>query len=154
MMFPRQFGPRSAPPCWPPLRSTGRVRITPEAIFSASARCRSETCFHCAERAICNSMRSLRLVLVAALTWSCAQSQKPGPAALPEEIHLAELRRLTHGGQNAEAYWSFDGTQLSFQARGPTEQCDRIYRIGARGGAPVSVSSGKGATTCAHFLPG
>ena len=99
-------------------------------------------------------MRSLRLVLVAALTWSCAQSQKPGPAALPEEIHLAELRRLTHGGQNAEAYWSFDGTQLSFQARGPTEQCDRIYRIGARGGAPVSVSSGKGATTCAHFLPG
>ena len=99
-------------------------------------------------------MQSLRPVLVAALVCSCAQSQKPGPPELPEESHLAELRRLTNGGQNAEAYWSFNGSQLSFQARGPTEQCDSIYRIEARGGTPIPVSSGQGATTCAHFLPG
>lgn len=85
---------------------------------------------------------------------SCAGTQKPALPPLPQEIHLADLRRLTHGGQNAEAYWSFDGAQLSFQARRAGESCDRIYRMSAAGGTPALVSSGKGATTCAHFLPG
>ncbi len=98
-------------------------------------------------------MRKILIVLLY-LAASCAEGQKPSPRALPEEVHLADLHRLTHGGQNAEAYWSFDGAQLSFQARGPGEQCDRIYRMSLSGGDPVPVSSGKGATTCAHFLPG
>jgi len=95
---------------------------------------------------------------------ACAASQKPAVDARPtagdpvesrpDEPHLAEVRRLTHGGQNAEAYWSFDGRQLSFQARKEGEQCDRIYRMSLEGGSPVAVSSGKGATTCAYFLPG
>ncbi|HEY5628751.1 MAG TPA: M20/M25/M40 family metallo-hydrolase, partial [Candidatus Limnocylindrales bacterium] len=90
-------------------------------------------------------------------TWvlaSCASSQKPAVQPRADEPHLAEVRRLTHGGQNAEAYWSFDGTQLSFQARREGEQCDRIYRMKVDGGDPVSVSTGKGATTCSYFLPG
>ncbi len=91
----------------------------------------------------------LGLVLTA-----CAASQKPAGPSGPEEPHLADLRRLTHGGQNAEAYWSFDGTQLSFQARREGEQCDRIYRMKIDGSGPVQLSSGKGTTTCAHFLPG
>lgn len=49
---------------------------------------------------------------------ACASSQKPAVQPRPDEAHLAEVRRLTHGGQNAEAYWSFDGTQLSFQVSG------------------------------------
>src|SRR5262249_32352194 len=106
------------------------------------------------ERAISSSMWSIRLFLVAGLAWSCAQSQKRGPPALPEEIHLADLRRITHGGQNAEAYWSFDGSQLSFQARSLNEQCDRIYRIAAVGGDPPPVPGGNGATPCAPFRPG
>jgi peptidase M28-like protein/WD40 repeat protein/PA domain-containing protein/PDZ domain-containing protein len=85
---------------------------------------------------------------------ACASSQKPAVQPRPDEPHLAEVRRLTHGGQNAEAYWSFDGTQLSFQARREGEQCDRIYRMKVDGGDPVAVSTGKGATTCAYFLPG
>jgi Tol biopolymer transport system component/Iap family predicted aminopeptidase len=80
-------------------------------------------------------------------------ASNPTPAALPEEVHLADLRRLTQGGQNAEAYWSFDGKQLSFQARHDGEQCDRIFRINPEGGSPMLVSTGKGATTCSHFLP-
>jgi Tol biopolymer transport system component len=78
----------------------------------------------------------------------------PPPRLYPEETaFLSDLRQLTFGGENAEAYWSFDGKQLSFQARGVNEGCDRIYRMAVDAPAPVRVSSGKGATTCAHFFP-
>jgi Peptidase family M28/PA domain/PDZ domain/WD40-like Beta Propeller Repeat len=80
----------------------------------------------------------------------------PGRLWAEETAFFADLQQLTFGGENAEAYWSFDGRQLSFQARPEGEGCDRIYRIAvdARPPAPVPVSSGKGATTCAHFFPG
>jgi hypothetical protein len=95
-----------------------------------------------------------KLLFPGLLVAACAASQKPAPQPRPDEPHLADLRRLTQGGQNAEAYWSFDGAQLSFQARREGEQCDRIYRMKRDGGDPVPVSGGKGATTCACFLPG
>jgi Tol biopolymer transport system component len=82
----------------------------------------------------------------------------PTVSALPQEVRLAELRQLTFGGENAEAYWSFDGRQLSLQARLDGMGCDRIFRMsvapGAGAPALTPVSSGRGATTCAHFLPG
>jgi len=77
-------------------------------------------------------------------------------APAPGEDHLADLRQLTFEGENAEAYFSSDGRELSLQARGPGQGCDRIYRLPLFE-APLGllpVSSGKGATTCAHFLPG
>ena len=87
--------------------------------------------------------------------------------ALPEEKHLADLRQLTLAGENAEAYWSFDGKQLIMQSRAGDNDCDRIHRVhlntllplapgGGRDNPPplVPVSSGKGATTCSYFLPG
>ena len=37
-------------------------------------------------------------------------------AALEKEVHLANVRQLTFGGENAEAYFSFDGTRLIFQS--------------------------------------
>src|SRR5580700_3857595 len=68
------------------------------------------------------------LTAVAALVTGCAAESPPAPAPLPppvaptalsrpDEPQLADLRRLTFGGENAEAYWSWDGTQLVFQAR-------------------------------------
>jgi hypothetical protein len=77
-------------------------------------------------------------------------------AALPEETHLADLRQLTHGGENAEAYWSFDGLELILQARPMGSGCDRIFRmrIGDDPSVLVPVSSGQGTTTCSYFLPG
>jgi hypothetical protein len=74
-----------------------------------------------------------------------------------DEVHLSELRQLTFGGENAEAYWSWRGDQLVLQSRpagGPG--CDRIYRVRPFDEKPslVPVSSGKGATTCSFFLPG
>ncbi len=74
----------------------------------------------------------------------------------PGETHFSELRQLTFGGENAEAYWSFDGTQLTLQARGPADVCDKIYTMAVFDDPPnvTLQSSGKGATTCSHFFPG
>jgi Tol biopolymer transport system component len=72
----------------------------------------------------------------------------------PAESRFADLRQLTFGGENAEAYWSFDGRELVFQAhRG--DGCDQIYRLDpfAPKPEPRLVSQGLGATTCAFFFP-
>ncbi len=76
------------------------------------------------------------------------------PASLapdPREVHLANLRQLTHGGENAEAYWSFDGTRLVFQSREALEGCDQIFTMNADGSGRRMVSTGKGRCTCAYF---
>ena len=80
----------------------------------------------------------------------------PAIAARPDEPHLADLRQLTFGGENAEAYWSWGGDQLILQKRGPGQACDRIYRTNPFAPTPVftPVSNGEGATTCSFFLPG
>lgn len=73
----------------------------------------------------------------------------------PDEVHLADIVQLTRGGENAEAYWSFDGTELIFQTTRPPYSCDQIMRMPADGsGEPTLVSTGTGRTTCAYFLPG
>lgn len=75
------------------------------------------------------------------------------------EHHLKNVRRLTNGGNNAEAYFSFDGQWLSFQSDYAEwgAQCDQIFMMsvaGTVGQAPQRISTGKGRTTCAYFLPG
>src|ERR1700724_3233677 len=78
----------------------------------------------------------------------------PAPLSDGRESHLADLLMLTHGGQNAEAYWSPDGRQLIFQSTRPPFECDQIFRLPPAGsGAPVLVSTGKGRTTCSYFMP-
>lgn len=76
--------------------------------------------------------------------------------ARPDEPHLSDLVQLTHGGENAEAYWSPNGAELIYQARAAGQGCDRIFRLNVlnQRPTPVPVSSGAGATTCAFFLPG
>ena len=66
---------------------------------------------------------------------------------------LSEIRQLTFGGQNAEAYWSPDGKKLVFQATRGDNRCDQIYVMGADGSDLRMVSTGKGVTTCGYFLP-
>lgn len=61
---------------------------------------------------------------------------------------------LTNGGENAEAYFSADGTQLIFQATRPgISSCDQIFTMNADGTDVRMVSSGEGSTTCAYFFP-
>ena len=74
------------------------------------------------------------------------------PLHHPQEIHLTQIQQMTFGGENAEAYWSPDGRELSFQSTRPPYECDQIFRMSvAAPENPALVSTGVGRTTCAHF---
>ncbi len=66
---------------------------------------------------------------------------------------LSNLRQLTFGGQNAEAYWSPDGHHLIFQSTRDGHECDQEYIMNDDGSDVHMVSTGKGVTTCGYFLP-
>lgn len=78
-----------------------------------------------------------------------------GPIVFPEEAHLRNVRQLTFGGENAEAYWSADGRKLIFQSTSPPWDCDQIFTLDLDDpkAAPRLVSTGEGRTTCAYFFP-
>ncbi|MEE8321018.1 MAG: hypothetical protein V3R68_04155 [Gammaproteobacteria bacterium] len=69
------------------------------------------------------------------------------------EMHLHNLRQLTFGGQNAEAYFSHDGRELILQSTRESLTCDAIFRMDADGSRQRMISSGKGTTTCAFIAP-
>jgi len=70
-----------------------------------------------------------------------------------EETRISNIRQLTFGGTNAEAYWSYDGRYLTYQHSGEDAKCDQIYRIGVDGREKNRVSSGLGRTTCSFYSP-
>ncbi len=72
----------------------------------------------------------------------------------PGEKHFRRLYQLTNGGENAEAYFSWDGKDLILQATVRDAECDQIYTIPATGGALRLVSTGTGRCTCSYFMPG
>ena len=72
----------------------------------------------------------------------------------PYEVHLANVRQLTFGGQNAEAYFSNDGSRLTFQAIRPGHDCDQQYIISVDGTGERRISPGTGRTTCGWWLKG
>ena len=77
---------------------------------------------------------------------------KPYPAADGEK-HLVDIRQITFGGENAEAYWSPDGTKLIYQWTPPGGKgCDQEYIMDLATGEKKLVSSGKGRTTCGYFV--
>ncbi|HMG33598.1 MAG TPA: hypothetical protein VKM94_06655 [Blastocatellia bacterium] len=75
------------------------------------------------------------------------------PLRLPEEKHLRNIKQLTFGGENAEAYFSSDGKKLIFQSTRDGYPCDQIYEMNIDGSDLKRVSTGKGRTTCAFFFP-
>ncbi len=72
----------------------------------------------------------------------------------PGEEFFSGIRQLTFGGQNAEAYFSADGSQLIFQRTGSDEACDQQYIMNIDGSDMRRVSSGLGRTTCGYFYQG
>ena len=78
----------------------------------------------------------------------------------PEEKHLKHVKQLTFGGDNAEAYFSFDNKMITFQAHNEKwgSACDQIYlgdlSAGPMHDAPLLLSTGAGRTTCSYFMPG
>jgi TolB protein len=71
----------------------------------------------------------------------------------PRERHLRNVRQLTFGGQNAEAYFDHSGSRLIFQSTRPPFACDQIFTMNADGSDVRLVSTGKGRTTCGFFFP-
>ncbi len=87
-----------------------------------------------------------------------ATATEAGILHYPEETHLKNVKQLTFGGDNAEAYFSFDNKNLVFQATNPKwgAECDQIYMMSLEGTAdkqPPLLSTGKGRTTCSYFMP-
>src|SRR6266545_4297390 len=99
------------------------------------------------------------------------QQKKPGTnmEARSTERHLAHIRQLTFGRQNAEAYFSFAGNKLIFQSTNnwmkdsyaatlkPADAglgCYQMYVMDLESDTVRLVSTGMGATTCGYFFPG
>lgn len=78
-----------------------------------------------------------------------------------QEKHFSNLRQLTFGGDNAEAYFSFDGKKLSFQSNNQAWglKCDQIFWMDIEEAAdnriyqPLNVSNLQGRTTCSYYMP-
>ncbi|TNF28256.1 MAG: hypothetical protein EP314_04050 [Bacteroidetes bacterium] len=115
-------------------------------------------------------MRILLLFLAPIFLVSCgnnghdAQSGATWTSMLhyPQEVHFDTIIQLTNGGDNAEAYWSFDNSKIVFQATNAAwgDSCDQIYFTPLADAErmmterPQLISTGKGRTTCSYFMPG
>lgn len=84
----------------------------------------------------------------------------PANAQSGKEPHLKNLKQLTFGGDNAEAYWSYDNTHLTFQSNNKAWglNCDQIFNLNIESAMqdttyrPPMISTGKGRTTCSYYL--
>jgi Tol biopolymer transport system component len=85
---------------------------------------------------------------------SSAAAQSPVLKPFPGERHLANIRQLTFGGENAEAYFSADGKRLIFQSTRNGRTCDQQYVMDVDGSHVHRVSTGTGKTTCGYFFGG
>ncbi len=74
-----------------------------------------------------------------------------------ESQYFRDIKRISNGGTNAEAYWSFDNTRLTFQAQlapyNSTHPCDLIYNVDVTGRNAHLVSPAYGRDTCSYFTP-
>ena len=93
--------------------------------------------------------------LISATVWL---QSLPDTVHYPEEKHFKNIQQLTFGGDNAEAYWSFDGDYLVFQRTNTKDglNCDQIFigKLPKQSGEKFEfklVSTGKGRTTCPFF---
>ncbi|MCH7905020.1 MAG: PD40 domain-containing protein [Armatimonadetes bacterium] len=69
------------------------------------------------------------------------------------ESHLRNVRQVTFGGQNAEAYWNLDGTKIVWQSTQPGFPDEQIFVMDADGSNKTLVSTGLGRCTCGYFSP-
>ena len=107
-----------------------------------------------------NAVWPIKIITNIIITLFCINAQAQNDSLqYADEKHFKNVQQLTFGGDNAEAYWSYDDKRIIFQRTNPKEGilCDRMF-IGALLTASEKfttkqVSSGKGRTTCGYFLP-
>lgn len=98
---------------------------------------------------------SLFILITSFILIACRSRENPGSRSfiLPGEKHFRNMKMLTNGGENAEAYFSFDDKKLIFQSTRNGYPCDQIYIMNIDGSDVRRVSNGKGRTTCSYFFP-
>ena len=92
----------------------------------------------------------------AMIVLGCLAALSASPAVFAQDqtvTWLSNVKQLTSGGENAEAYWSPDGKRLIFQSTRGDMKCDQEFIMNADGSNQHMVSTGKGRTTCGYFLP-
>ncbi|MCE1165545.1 MAG: hypothetical protein LWX07_09115 [Bacteroidetes bacterium] len=100
----------------------------------------------------------LYMILISALSLFSFTAEKPADKQdsdtliIRGEKHFKNMRMLTNGKENAEAYFSYDGKKLIYQSTNGHE-CDQIYTMNIDGSDKKLVSNGKGRTTCSYFFP-
>jgi len=87
------------------------------------------------------------------------QAEEASTLIKEKEKNFISLTQLTNGGDNAEAYFSFDNKNLVFQASNKDwgADCDQIFYMplsGTMEAKPPLLSTGLGRTTCSYFMPG
>src|SRR5262245_47565382 len=101
-----------------------------------------------------NPMKFLYFLAFIIITLSVNIWAQNSSLEVPGEKHLQNIKQLSFGGENAEAYFSFDGKQLIFQSKRDGRACDQIYRMNIDGSGTQMVSNGEGRTTCSYFFKG
>ncbi len=97
-----------------------------------------------------------RSLLSAALISAAACDHGTPPVLIPSESgedRLSNIRQVTFGGENAEAYWSADGRWITFQSTRDGRACDQQFVMRADGSRLQRISDGRGKTTCGWFIP-
>ncbi len=99
-------------------------------------------------------MKSFVISIVVSLVLiGCVNEKKPVVSIFEGETHFKNIRQLTFGGENAEAYFSYNADKLIFQSTRDGLECDAIFTMNVDGTDVMMVSSGKGATTCSFIAP-
>ncbi len=121
-----------------------------------------------------NPFRIIAIFTIALFSFSCGEHEMhktesddhqslefSTPVHYESERHFKNIKQLTNGGDNAEAYWSFDNSMLVFQSNYDQwgVNCDQIFTTvlgedDLMNNMPSMVSTGLGRTTCSYFLPG
>ena len=97
-------------------------------------------------------MKNLYLAIVVIITLVSNILAQNATLEIAGERHLKNIKQLTFGGENAEAYFSSDGKQLIFQSKRDNLGCDQIFTMNSDGSGTKMISNGEGRTTCSYFF--
>lgn len=102
-------------------------------------------------------LAAVAMMIAVAAGGAISQKEETGAPTSPDwqsqEKHLKNVRKLTSGGENAEAYFSAKADLLIYQTTHPPYLCDQIFLMNSDGSNKRLVSTGKGRTTCAFIAP-
>lgn len=97
-------------------------------------------------------MKKLYFVIILIITFLSTLSAQDNRLLVSGERRIKNVQQLTFGGENAEAYFSFDGRKLVFQSKRGQLGCDQIFTMNIDGSNVKMISNGEGRTTCSYFF--